>query len=84
MSEHYSINVNGRLMQFDAPVVMGVLNVTPDSFYAGSRLGGDEALLAAARGGLAATARRLNRSRPSSALLAFRSRAKEGAKRGLI
>ena len=56
MSEHYSINVNGRLMQFDAPVVMGVLNVTPDSFYAGSRLGGDEALLAAARGMLDAGA----------------------------
>jgi len=33
----YSINVNGRLMIFDVPKVMGILNVTPDSFYAGSR-----------------------------------------------
>ena len=43
-------------MQFDTPVVMGVLNVTPDSFYAGSRLGGEDALLAAARGMLDAGA----------------------------
>lgn len=33
----YSINVNGRLMDLSEPRVMGILNVTPDSFYAGSR-----------------------------------------------
>lgn len=33
----YSINVGGRLMSLDRPQVMGILNVTPDSFYAGSR-----------------------------------------------
>lgn len=33
----YSINVGGRLMSLDEPQVMGILNVTPDSFYAGSR-----------------------------------------------
>ena len=38
----YSINVNGRLMTFDAPVVMGILNVTDDSFYASSRVSGEE------------------------------------------
>lgn len=32
-----SINVNGTLMEFDVPRVMGILNVTPDSFYSGSR-----------------------------------------------
>lgn len=32
-----SINVNGTLMEFDVPRVMGILNVTPDSFYPGSR-----------------------------------------------
>lgn len=32
-----TINVNGRLMELDRPHVMGILNVTPDSFYAGSR-----------------------------------------------
>ena len=31
------INVNGKLMDLSRPQVMGILNVTPDSFYAGSR-----------------------------------------------
>ena len=31
------INVNGRLMDLSHPRVMGILNLTPDSFYAGSR-----------------------------------------------
>lgn len=31
------INVNGKLMDLSYPQVMGILNVTPDSFYAGSR-----------------------------------------------
>jgi len=33
----YTINVHGRLMSLTEPQVMGILNVTPDSFYAGSR-----------------------------------------------
>lgn len=33
----YTINVHGKLLQLDKPVVMGILNCTPDSFYAGSR-----------------------------------------------
>jgi dihydropteroate synthase len=32
------INVNGRLMDLSEPQMMGILNVTPDSFYAGSRM----------------------------------------------
>lgn len=35
----YTLNCNGRLLVVDRPVVMGILNVTPDSFYAGSRVG---------------------------------------------
>ena len=31
------MNVNGKLMDLSYPQVMGILNVTPDSFYAGSR-----------------------------------------------
>ena len=31
------INVNGSLLDLSSPCVMGILNVTPDSFYAGSR-----------------------------------------------
>ncbi len=34
---NYTINVRGRLISFEKPLVMGILNVTPDSFYAGSR-----------------------------------------------
>ena len=33
----YSINVKGELKEITRPWVMGILNVTPDSFYAGSR-----------------------------------------------
>lgn len=32
-----TINVNGQLMELQSPQVMGILNITPDSFYAGSR-----------------------------------------------
>lgn len=32
------INVNGSLMDLSTPCVMGILNVTPDSFYEGSRM----------------------------------------------
>ena len=34
---NYTINVKGRLLDLSEPQVMGILNVTPDSFYAGSR-----------------------------------------------
>lgn len=33
----YSLNINGRLLNLSEPQVMGILNVTPDSFYSGSR-----------------------------------------------
>ena len=33
----FTINVNGKLIDLSEPQVMGVLNATPDSFYAGSR-----------------------------------------------
>ena len=33
----YTLNLHGRLMNLCEPQVMGILNVTPDSFYAGSR-----------------------------------------------
>lgn len=34
---HKSLNINGILMSLNEPVVMGILNVTPDSFFSGSR-----------------------------------------------
>ena len=33
----YTINIRGQLLDLSHPQVMGILNVTPDSFYAGSR-----------------------------------------------
>lgn len=32
-----TLNIKGNLLHLDTPQVMGILNVTPDSFYAGSR-----------------------------------------------
>ena len=37
MQTTYTINVNGTLMDLATPRVMGIVNVTPDSFFAGSR-----------------------------------------------
>lgn len=34
---NYTINVRGRLLDLSTPVVMGILNATPDSSFAGSR-----------------------------------------------
>lgn len=39
-----TINVNGRLMDFSVPKVMAIVNVTPDSFYSGSRTPGAQAV----------------------------------------
>ena len=33
----YTLNCNGQLLELNTPQVMGILNVTPDSFYADSR-----------------------------------------------
>lgn len=35
----YTLNCNGRLFVMDSPVVMGIINATPDSFYSGGRDG---------------------------------------------
>lgn len=43
------INVNGRLLDLSVPQVMGILNVTPDSFFAGSRAQTIEDITARAR-----------------------------------
>lgn len=34
---HKTSNIRGQLMDFSVPKVMGILNLTPDSFYSGSR-----------------------------------------------
>ncbi|GAB5415910.1 MAG: dihydropteroate synthase [Crocinitomicaceae bacterium] len=40
-----SISVRGKLLDLQIPKVMGILNVTPDSFYTGSTVSSDEDLL---------------------------------------
>lgn len=41
-SQKHSIQIKGRLICLDVPKIMGILNLTPDSFFEGSRMGGDQ------------------------------------------
>ena len=41
----FTLNCRGKLLSGKMPLVMGILNLTPDSFYRGSRFGGDDDLL---------------------------------------
>jgi dihydropteroate synthase len=45
MAKTYSWNIKGKLFEFDQPKVMGILNLTPDSFHVASRVAGTQALL---------------------------------------
>ena len=45
----FSVTVHGRLVTFERPAVMGILNITPDSFYDGGRHTTPDAILAHAR-----------------------------------
>lgn len=40
----FTLNCKGRLLVVDKPVVMGILNITPDSFYSGSRINENDVL----------------------------------------
>ena len=42
------INTGGKLLDLEIPKVMGIINITPDSFYKGSRYNTDEDILKAA------------------------------------
>ena len=41
----FTLNCKGRLLVADKPLVMGIINATPDSFYSGSRHQGTDAIL---------------------------------------
>lgn len=41
----YSLNLKGRLVTIDRPWVMGIINITPDSFYSGSRVNDEHVLI---------------------------------------
>ncbi len=40
-----TLNCNGRILDLERPVVMGILNLTPDSFYDGGKYATEEAAL---------------------------------------
>ena len=42
----YTLNLHGRLTDISQPQVMGILNVTPDSFFAGSRMQTEQEIVA--------------------------------------
>jgi len=41
----FTLNCKGRLLVFDTPIVMGIINTTPDSFYPGSRAAATDEIL---------------------------------------
>jgi len=45
----FTVNIRGRLVTFSRPAVMGILNITPDSFYDGGRHNSPDAMLAHTR-----------------------------------
>lgn len=49
----FTLNCMGQLLVLDKPVVMGILNTTPDSFYSGSRVKQTDAALLRAEAMLA-------------------------------
>jgi len=40
-----TLNINGNLVSLEEPQVMGILNITPDSFYSGSRVNQETAII---------------------------------------
>ena len=42
----FTLNCKGRLLVIDRPLVMGIINATPDSFYGGSRFNGIDGIAA--------------------------------------
>ena len=42
--DHLTLNLSGKLLSLERPIVMGIINVTPDSFYSTSRIAGEQEL----------------------------------------
>ncbi len=45
LSPQITLNCKGQLLPLDVPIVMGILNVTPDSFYDGGKYRREKAIL---------------------------------------
>lgn len=41
----HTLNIRGKLLSLETPLVMGILNVTPDSFYAETRISSEKDLI---------------------------------------
>ncbi len=41
----FTLNCKGKLLVIEKPILMGIINVTPDSFYQGSRFSGNDKIL---------------------------------------
>lgn len=52
----FTLNCNGKLLVIDEPVIMGIMNITPDSFYAESRVQTEDKILQTASEMIAAGA----------------------------
>src|SRR5215470_5779448 len=52
----FTLNCEGKLLLFENPLVMGIINATPDSFYEGSRFVGRDKILEQAEKMIAAEA----------------------------
>ena len=49
LSKPKHINIKGQLIDLEVPRVMGILNITPDSFYKGSRYKDEKEIIGAAK-----------------------------------
>ena len=41
----FTLNCKGRILVIDKPLIMGIINATPDSFFGGSRFNGVEEIV---------------------------------------
>ncbi|MEM1124171.1 MAG: dihydropteroate synthase [Bacteroidota bacterium] len=73
LTPHLTLNCNGQLLSLEEPIVMGILNVTPDSFYDGGRYQDNSAILRQAEKMLAEGAKIIDiggmSSRPGAAII---------------
>ena len=64
-----TINIKGELLELSQPIVMGILNITPDSFFAESRKQGEQEIIARVAQGGKIVDIGAQSTRPSSTLL---------------
>ena len=45
LNPHLTLNCKGKILSLNDPIVMGILNVTPDSFFDGGKHNSDKAII---------------------------------------